>query len=74
MIKLDLSQIKPIPGFDSLKWKRKVHTKILREIKGMTDEEERAYFRQAAEHMRKEREQYQAKLAKLAESADSDKP
>jgi len=35
MTKLDLSKIKPISGFDSLKWIRKARAQILREIKGM---------------------------------------
>ena len=72
MTKFDLSQIKPIPGFDSLKWKRKVHAKILRETEGMTDEQIRERERQASERMRKEREQYQAERANLAETVGSD--
>jgi hypothetical protein len=49
MTKLDLSQIKPIPGFDSLKLKERVHADILRETDGMTDTEVRAYFREKSE-------------------------
>jgi hypothetical protein len=44
-----LSQIKPIPGFDSKKWIRKRHAEIQRETEGMTDEQIRERHRQAAE-------------------------
>jgi hypothetical protein len=63
MTKIDLSQFKPIPGFDSLKWKQEVQTKIYEETKHMTPEERRERTRQASERMRKEREQYQAEQA-----------
>jgi len=72
MTKFDLSQIKPIPGFDSLKWKREVQAQIYEETKDMTPEQRRERERQAAERMRKEREQYWAEQAKLAESVGSD--
>jgi hypothetical protein len=39
-----LAEIKPIPGFDSQKWLRKVRKKIHEETKDMTCEEVRAYF------------------------------
>ena len=68
MTKLDLSQFKPIPDFDSLKWKQEVQAKIYEETKGMTPEQRRERTRQASERMRKEREQYRAALA---ESADN---
>ena len=63
MTKLDMSQFKPIPGFDSLKWKREVQTQIYEETKHMTPAQRRERERQASERMRKEREQYQAELA-----------
>jgi len=63
MAKLDLSQIKPIPGFDSLKWKQENQERILRETAGMTPEQRRERLRQSAEYMRKEREQYWAEQA-----------
>jgi len=44
-----LSQIKPIPGFDSKKWIRKVHAEMHRENAGMTDEQIRERELQAAE-------------------------
>ena len=49
MTKLDLSQIKPIPGFDSLKWKRKIQAEIYEETKHLTPEEQRERLRQASE-------------------------
>jgi len=49
MTKLDLSQFKPIPGFDSLKWKREVQAKIYEETKDMTPEQRRERLRQAVE-------------------------
>jgi len=59
-----LSQIKPIPGFDSKKWIRKVHAEMHRENAGMTDEQIREREMQASEQMRREREQYWAERAK----------
>ena len=70
MTKFDLSQIKPIPGFDSLKWKREVQTEIYEETKHMTPEQRRDYFHQASERMQREREQYWAEQTALAESAE----
>jgi len=49
MTKLDLSQLKPIPGFDCLKWKAETQAKIYEETKNMTREEVREYYRQAVE-------------------------
>jgi hypothetical protein len=46
-----LSEIKPIPGFDSEKWLRKVRAKIRRETEGMTAEEEREYYRKGSEEL-----------------------
>ena len=71
MTKLDMSQFKPIPGFDSLKWKREVQAKIYEETKHMTPEEQRERLRQVSERMQREREQYWAEQATLAESADN---
>jgi len=70
MTNFDLSQIKPIPGFDSLKWKREVQTEIYEEIKHMTPEQRRDYFHQASERMQKERRQYWAEQAAFTESTD----
>jgi len=52
-----LDEIKPIPGFDSAKWLRKVRRDIQRKTEGMTDEEVRAYFNQAGERFKKHREE-----------------
>ena len=70
MAKFDLSQIKPIPGFDSQKWLRKVRAQIQRENEGLTREQIRERELQASERMRKEREQYWAEQAKLAKSGN----
>ena len=71
MTKLDMSQIKPIPGFDSLKWKREVQAKIYEETKDMTPEQRRERRRQASERFDREIERRRAELAKLAESANN---
>jgi len=47
MTTFDLSQIKPIPGFDSLRWKQEVQERIYEETKGMTPEQRREHTRQA---------------------------
>jgi hypothetical protein len=49
MTKLDLSQFKPIPGFDSLKWKQERQAEIYEETKHMTPEQRRERERQAVE-------------------------
>ena len=49
MTTLDLSKIQPIPGFDCLKWKDETQARVLRETRGMTDEEILEYFRLASE-------------------------
>ena len=54
MMNLNLSQIKPIPGFDSLKWKREAQMQIYEETKGMTREEVRERLR----HVVKQAEQH----------------
>ena len=68
MTKLDLSRIRPIPGFDSLKWKRERQAQILRETDGMTPDEILAYFRKGSEEFHAEIKRRRAELAKLAES------
>jgi hypothetical protein len=49
MTTLDLSKIKPIPGFDCVKMKREIQAQIYEETKNMTREEVREYYRQASE-------------------------
>jgi hypothetical protein len=58
-----MSQFKPIPGFDSLKWKAEVQAEILRETEGMTREEVREYFRQAAEQGNARRAEREKRIA-----------
>jgi hypothetical protein len=69
MTKLNLSTIKPIPGFDSLRWKQENHERIHRETAGMTDVEVREYFRQASERFRAEGERYRAEKMKSVASS-----
>ena len=49
MATLDLSKIKPIPGFDCVKMKREIQAEIYEETKHMTWEERREHTRQASE-------------------------
>jgi len=60
MTNVDLSQIKPIPGFNSLKWKREVQAKIYAETKDMTREQIRERRRQAVERDIRWRAEYAA--------------
>jgi len=58
MTKLDLSRIKPIPGFDCVAMKREIQAKIYEETKNMPPEEQRERLRQVSERTtirRKER-------------------
>ena len=63
MTQLDMSKFKPIPGFDSLKWKQEVQTKIYEETKNMTREEVREYFRRAVEEGDKRRAERERRIA-----------
>ena len=67
MTTFDLSQIKPISGFNSLKWKREVQAEIYEETKHMTPEQRRERERQTVERGEKRR----AERA-LAESVGAD--
>jgi hypothetical protein len=51
----------PIPGFDVVEWKRKVHAEIRQETAGMTKEEIREYFRKGSKEFQKEAALYRAK-------------
>jgi len=62
MTKIDLSQIKPIPGFDSLKWIQKVRAKILRETEGMTTEQILERLRQVSERAEQRREERERRI------------
>jgi len=55
MPRLDLSKIKPIPGFDCVKMKREIQAKIYEKIKDMTWEEQQEYYRQAVERAEQRR-------------------
>jgi hypothetical protein len=61
MTKHDLSQIKPIPGFDCVKAKHDAQAKIYEETKDMTPEEVRAYYRKESEWFREKMEEYRRK-------------
>ena len=63
MTKLDMSKFKPIPGFDSLKWKREVQAKIYEETKDMTPEQHREYLRQAVEQGKERRAERERRIA-----------
>ena len=54
MTTLDLSQIKPIPGFDCVAMKREIQAKIYEETKGMSREEVRDYIRKESMAFREE--------------------
>jgi hypothetical protein len=58
MTKLDMSQFKPIPGFDSLKWKAEVQAKIYEETKDMTPAQRRERTRRRLEKDERWREAY----------------
>jgi hypothetical protein len=63
MTKLDMSKFKPIPGFDSLKWKREVQEKIYEETKNMTPEQRRERERQAVERGEQRRAEREKRIA-----------
>jgi hypothetical protein len=71
MTKLDLSAIKPIPGFDCVKMKREIQATIYEETKNMTSEEYLEYIRNESKVFREEQHVRRAERAKLAESADN---
>jgi hypothetical protein len=58
-----LSQIKPIPGFDSEKWLRKRRAEIQRENEGLTNEQIRERTRRASEEFQEEITRRRAELA-----------
>ena len=57
------AEIKPIPGFDSLKWLRKVRRQIYEETKDMTPEQVLERTRRASEEFRAEIVRRRAELA-----------
>ena len=66
MTKLDLSKIKPIPGFDCVKWKRERQAKIYEETKHMTREEKREHTRRGAEEFDRKIERIRAERQAVA--------
>ena len=63
MTALDLSKIKPIPGFDCVKMKREIQAKIYEETKHMTPEERQERTRRASEKLRAEGKRFRAEQA-----------
>ena len=70
VFKKALSEIKPIPGFDSKKWLRKRHAEMRRETEGMTDKQIRERELQIVEEDRQQREQFWAERAKEQEQGE----
>jgi len=58
MTTLDLSKIKPIPGFDCVKTKREIQAHIYEETKHMTPKEQRERLRRMLEKDERWREAY----------------
>ena len=71
---LELSQIKPIPGFDCVKMKREIQAQIYEETKLMTWEERREHTRKAAERFDREIERIRAERQRRAAEARTDTP
>ena len=71
MTTLDLSTIKPIPGFDCVAMKREIQAKIYEETKEMTREEVREYIRNGAERFDENRRLRRIERAALTGSADT---
>jgi len=65
MTKLDLSKIKPIPGFDCVKMKREIQAQIYEETKNMTPEEQRERLRQVNERAAIRRKELVGKYHRL---------
>ena len=63
MTTLDLSAIKPIPGFDCVAMKREIQAKIYEETKHMTPEERQERTRQVSKKIREEGERFRAERA-----------
>ena len=61
MTTLDLSKIKPIPGFDCVKMKREIQAQIYEETKDMTSVEYLEYIRKESKAFREEQRLRQAK-------------
>jgi len=68
MTKLDIFQIEPIPGFDSLQWKRERQAEIYEETKSMTPKEQRERLRKNSEKFWAEIERRRAEMAAQAQT------
>jgi len=62
MTTLDLSTIRPIPGFDCVKMKREIQAAIYEETKSMTSEEYLEYIRAESKAFREEQRLRRAEL------------
>jgi len=67
MATLDLSTIKPIPGFDCVKMKREIQAQIYEETKNMTPKEQRERLRRMLEQDERWQKAY-AKADAVAQS------
>ena len=63
MTTLDLSQFKPIPGFDCVAMKREIQAAIYDETKNMTSEEYLEYIRKESKAFREEQRLRRAEMA-----------
>ena len=70
MTTLDLSTIKPIPGFDCVKMKREIQASIYEETKDMTPEEQQERLRRNSEKFWADIERRRAERAMSAETGD----
>ena len=66
---LDLSTIKPIPGFDCVAMKREIQSQIYEETKNMTSDEYLEYIRKESRIFREEQRLRRIERATLAENA-----
>jgi hypothetical protein len=58
-----MSKFKPIPGFDSLKWKQEVYAQIYEETKNMTSEQRRERELQAVKESKQRRAERERRIA-----------
>jgi hypothetical protein len=58
-----MSKFKPIPGFDSLKWKQEVYAQIYEETKNLTWEEEQERLRLVVERSEQRRADRERRIA-----------
>jgi len=68
---LELSKIKPIPGFDCVKMKQEIQAQIYEETKNMTREEQRERLRKNVERFDREIERIRAERRRQAAEAQT---